>query len=199
MGRKGWAGSPPTDDADAVRRIVDATVAQVQQRGPAAVTMSAIAEDLGVTRRTLYRYFASIDDLFKAVAEQAFLTYETRLAQATADISDPGEYAIEAVAWIVETLPGEPLLTLLLEVGHTDSFTASMMAPEVIANCREFLLQRRVDWSTVAPTEQALDELVELLLRLIQSMVIAPPQPARTGAELRRFLRRWLEPALSAG
>lgn len=196
MGRKGWAGSPPADDEAAVRRIVEATVVRVQANGAAGTTMSAIAEDLGITRRTLYRYFANIDELFRAVARQAFVTYEARLGQATAEISDPAEYAIEAVAWIVETLPGEPLLTLLLEVGHTDTFTESMMAPEVIANCREFLLLRRVDWNTVAPTEQAMSELVEFLLRLIQSLVIAPPQPARTGPELRAFLRRWLEPAL---
>lgn len=197
MGRKGWAGSPPTDDEAAVQRIVAATVAHVQENGAAHTTMSAIADDLGITRRTLYRYFANIDDLFRAVALQAFATYQARLEEATASISEPGEFAIEAVAWIVETLPEEPLLTLLLQAGHTDAFTESMMAPEVIANCREILLLRQVDWSTVAATERDLDDLVEFMLRLIQSLVISPPQPPRSGAELRAFLRRWLEPALS--
>ena len=196
MGRKGWAGSPPADDADAVRRILATTVAHVQERGATGTTMSAVAEELGVTRRTLYRYFASLDDLFRAVAEQAFVTYEARLERATAEISDPAEYAVEAVAWIVETLPSEPLLTLLLEVGHTDAFTTSMMAPEVITTCREFLLQRPVDWSTVAAGEAEMDELVEYLLRVIQSLLISPPRPPRTSTDLRAFLRRWLAPAL---
>jgi len=196
MGRKGWGGSPPADDAAAVERILAVTVEHVQERGAAATTMSAIAEDLGVTRRTLYRYFASLDDLFRAVAQRAFVTYEARLETATAEIADPAEYAVEAVAWIIETLPSEPLLTLLLEVGHTEAFTTSMMAPEVIVTCREFLLQRPVDWSSVAADEAEMDELVEYLLRVIQSLLISPPQPPRTSTDLRTFLRRWLAPAL---
>jgi hypothetical protein len=46
-------------------------------------------------------------------------------------------------------------------------------------------------------TEETLDELVEFLLRIIQSMVIAPREPPRSGTELRTFLRRWITPAIS--
>lgn len=196
MGRKGWAGSPPADDAAAVERIIDATVRMVQERGAAATTLSAVADDLGITRRTLYRYFAGVDALFAAVGDHAFTTYRTRLAAATEHLRDPAELAVESVAWIVETMASEALLTLLLEVGHTEAFTRTMLAPEVVATCREILLQRRVDWSTVAPSERDLDDLVEFLLRIIQSLVIAPSQPSRTPAELRAFLQRWIAPAL---
>ena len=41
------------------------------------------------------------------------------------------------------------------------------------------------------------DELVEFLLRIIQSMVVAPPEAPRSGAELRAYLRRWVGPAIS--
>lgn len=196
MGRKGWAGSPPADDDAAVARIVASTVRLVQERGAAATTMSAVAEDLGITRRTLYRYFEGVDDLFSAVGDHAFATYQSRLAEATEDLTVPADLAVESVAWILETIAHEPLLTLLLEVGRTETFTRAMLSPEIVTRCREILLQRHVDWSTVAPTDRDLDELVEFLLRLIQSLVIAPPQPPRSPAELRAFLRRWIEPAL---
>lgn len=196
MGRKGWAGSPPVDDAAAVARIIDATVRMVSERGAAGTTLSAVAEDLGITRRTLYRYFAGVDDLFAAVGDHAFATYQTRLVAATEHLTEPADLAVESVAWIVETIVHEPLLTLLIEVGHTETFSRTMLSPEIVAMCREILLQRHVDWSTVATTETDLDELVEFLLRLVQSLVIAPVP--RSPVELRSFVRRWVAPALSA-
>jgi hypothetical protein len=45
---------------------------------------------------------------------------------------------------------------------------------------------------------RTIDELVEFLLRIIQSVVIAPHDPPRSGAELRAYLHRWIGPALAA-
>lgn len=194
MGRKGWAGSPPADDKEAVERILAATVDLVTRYGAAATTLSAVADELGITRRTLYRYFDGVDDLFRTVGDRAFASYQEQLATATAHLTDPADLAVESVAWIVESIPNEPLLTLLLDVGHAETFTRAMLAPEVVARCREILLQRNVDWTPVAPTEHAMDELVEFLLRVVQSLLLAPPE--RSGAELRAFLRRWMGPAL---
>lgn len=47
-------------------RITEATVRLHTTIGPAAASMSAIAEEAGVTRLTLYRHFASRDELFEA-------------------------------------------------------------------------------------------------------------------------------------
>ena len=58
MGRKGWAGTPPADDAEARKRIIDAALRLVDRRGAAQTTVSDIADALGITRRTVYRYFA---------------------------------------------------------------------------------------------------------------------------------------------
>jgi AcrR family transcriptional regulator len=196
VGRRGWGGTPPLDDDEAVARIVEATVRLVQSNGAPATTMSAIADELGITRRTLYRYFDGVDDLFRVVGDRAFATYQERLEAETAHLIDPAALAVESVARIIETLATEPLLTLLLAVGHTETFTRAMLSAEIVTRCREILLSRRVDWSTVAPDADALDELVEFLLRLIQSMVIAPSEPARSPAELRAVLGRWIGPVL---
>ena len=47
-------------------RITEATVRLHTTIGPSAASMSAIAEEAGVTRLTLYRHFASRDELFEA-------------------------------------------------------------------------------------------------------------------------------------
>ena len=52
-----------------------------------------------------------------------------------------------------------------------------------------------VDWPGLGFSEQDLDELVEIFLRLLQSFALDPGKP-RTRAEMRAFLRRWLVPAI---
>jgi hypothetical protein len=49
-----------------------------------------------------------------------------------------------------------------------------------------------VDWAGLGYSDADLGELVEHLLRVIQSFVIDPGRPPRQGAELRRYLRRWV-------
>ncbi len=48
------------------QRITEATVSLHQQVGPAATTVSAIADTAGVTRATVYRHFPSKEDLVAA-------------------------------------------------------------------------------------------------------------------------------------
>jgi len=198
MGRKGWAGSPPADDAEARKRIVDATLTCIERRGPAQTTLSDVADALGITRRTVYRYFDSTEDLFGAAAEIALDGFVARIKDITSEFDDVTGHLVEIVAYIIEQLPEEPLLTLLLENDRTNQFSRRMLQPAVIARCRVMLQHTRIDWTALGYDEAAIDELVEFLLRIIQSMVIAPPDPPRSGAQLRAYLRRWIGPALSA-
>jgi AcrR family transcriptional regulator len=196
MGRKGWAGSPPADDAEARRRIVDTTLRLVDRRGSADTTLSEVADVLGITRRTVYRYFGSTEELFTAVAEEALGSFVAQIEAVTADLDVTGQL-VEVVAYIIERLPREPQLALLLANDRSNLFSRSMLAPAVIARCRTILQHTHIDWAALGYGEKDIDELVELLLRIIQSMVITPPYPPRSGAELRAFLRRWVAPAIS--
>lgn len=196
MGRKGWGGAPPDDDDDARKRIVDATLRCVERRGPAAASLSDVAESLGITRRTIYRYFTGSDELFAAAAEVALGGFVSQIEAITADL-DVSEQLIEVVAHIIEQLPHEPQLALLLANDSTHVFSRRMLLPDEIARCRAMLQHTHIDWAAMGYTDDTLDELIEFLLRIIQSMVVAPREPARTPAELRAFLRRWITPALT--
>jgi AcrR family transcriptional regulator len=196
MGRKGWAGSPPADDAEARKRIVDTALRLVDRRGAADTTLSEVADVLGITRRTVYRYFGSTEELFTAVAEVALGSFVAQIEAVTADLDVTGQL-VEVVAYIIERLPREPQLALLLANDRSNLFSRSMLAPAVIARCRTILQHTHIDWPAPGYGEKDIDELVEFLLRIIQSMVIAPPDPPRSGAELRAFLRRWVAPAIS--
>ena len=90
MGRKGWAGAPPADDEEARKRIIDATLRLVDRRGAAQTTVSDIADALGITRRTVYRYFAGTEELFTAVAEVALGSFVAQVDNFVADMDVTG-------------------------------------------------------------------------------------------------------------
>lgn len=194
VGRRGWSGSPPIDDADARRRILQATIRCVERGGPQQTTLSDVAEELGIARKTIYNYFTGTEQLFVSVADFMFTDWQARVQLAAKGTSDPVEMIVESVAFAIEELPHEQMLTLLLSSGHADLYSRSMVGRGSIKRSREFLLGADIGWSTLGLSEDDIDELVEHLLRVMQSMVVAPPKPPRGGAELRAYLRRWVVP-----
>jgi AcrR family transcriptional regulator len=196
MGRKGWGGAAPADDAEARKRIVDAAVHRIERCGPRHTSLSDIANDLGITRPTIYRYFASTEDLLAAAMEVALDGWTARIGDMTKDMDDAVDLLTEAVAFLIERLPDEPLLALLLETDRMRLVGRQMVMPTAIARSRIMLENTRIDWDALGFHGTRLDDLVEFLLRLIQSMVIAPSDPPRTAAALRVFLRQWIGPAI---
>jgi len=197
MGRKGWAGSPPTDDGEARKRIIDTTLRLVDRHGAAQTTVSDIADALGITRRTVYRYFAGTEELFTAVADVALGSFVAQIDHLVADM-DVTSQLVEVVAHIIERLPHEPQLALLLANDRSNMFSRAMLTPDVIRRCRVILHHAQIDWNQLGFDDHTIDELVEFLLRMVQSMVIAPPDPPRSAAQLRGYLHRWIGPALAA-
>jgi hypothetical protein len=61
---------------------------------------------------------------------------------------------------------------------------------------RGMLHRYDVDWTRHGYDDAELDELAELSLRTVQSIIIDSGNPPRTGAALRRFVARWLGPAV---
>lgn len=125
---------------------MDAALTCIERRGPSQTSLSDVAEALGITRRTIYRYFATTEDLFTAAAEVALEGFAARIETITADIDDVAGQLVEVVAYIVDRLPDEPLLTLLLENDRTNQFSRRMLAPPVIKRCRIILRHSQIDW-----------------------------------------------------
>lgn len=196
MGRRGWRGAPPVDDDEARSRIIEAAIQSIERRGPHNTTLSDVAADLGVTRPTIYRHFATSNELLVAAAQTTLGGWTARIGELVAHITDPTELLVEGMAYIVERLPSEPLLELLLDTERGRLVSRRMVLPEAIAQSRLMLEHSAVDWPAYGFEGAAMDDLVEYALRMMQSMVIAPSD--RSPTELRSYLRRWIEPVMTA-
>jgi AcrR family transcriptional regulator len=90
-----------TDTIDAHRRevhdaIVETTAALVAKLGLPAVTMARIADETGIGRATLYKYFSDVEAILVAWHEQHVQHHLRSLTEARDRAADPGE-RLEAV------------------------------------------------------------------------------------------------------
>lgn len=73
------------------RRITEATVRLHERVGPAATTVSAVAEEAGVTRLTVYRHFPDDEALVSACSAHWWASHPAPDPQGWAEEPDPVE------------------------------------------------------------------------------------------------------------
>lgn len=198
MRTHGWAGSAPATDEEAIARILAAAGKAIDERG-ADFSIADVARTLGVTRQTVYRYFPSTDALLVESAVHAASDFLDRVAAHLRGVTDPVEAAAEGIAIALEWLPEDKHIGLLIAPGRADAHTESVTSDVAVDFARALLRKFDVDWAGLGYTDTELDELAEHLLRIIQSFVIDPGRPPRTGEALRSYLRRWVGSAVVSG
>jgi AcrR family transcriptional regulator len=187
----GWSGSAPATDDEAVARILAAAGNAIDERG-ADVGIADVARALGVTRQTVYRYFPSTDALLVAAATHAATDFLERVAAHMQGITDPVEATAEAIATALEWLPKDKVIGLLVVPGQANAHIESVTSEVALQFANALLRRFDVDWAALGFTDSELDELAEHLLRIIQSFVLDPGRPPRSGADQRAYLRRWV-------
>ena len=192
--RHGWGGSPPATDEEAVARIVDAAVALIDET-QAEISIADVARSLGVIRQTVYRYFPNTEALMEAAAVASVGAFLDRIETHLAGITDPAAAVTEGLAHVLETLP--PHIGLLLSPLRPNRFSVAVTSGQARTIGRSMLDRFDVDWGAVGYGDAELDDLTEYVLRTLQSFIVDPGDPPSRGAELRRYLSRWVGAAVS--
>ncbi|MBF7734268.1 TetR/AcrR family transcriptional regulator [Rhodococcus erythropolis] len=195
--RRGWGGNPPDNDEDASRRIVEAAV-ELIGRTSSEISIGDVAESLGVIRQTVYRYFPSADALMRAAAIASVDGYLDRLTTHVSGIEDPVEAMTEGVLYTLTQVHRTPHLGILLTSTNTSLHPEGLTSQEAQAFGMAMINRFDVDWVHYGYDDASLQELVEYVLRTMQSFFLAPGDPPRSDEELRRYLRRWMGSAIIA-
>lgn len=87
-----------------------------------------------------------------------------------------------------------------MQPGKASAFTAGVTGEIAITFGRSILNRFNVDWRGSGFDDTTLTELVEFMLRTLQSLIIDPPgrPPPRHGTDLRTYLHDWIAPAVQA-
>jgi len=195
--RRGWGGDPPTTDEEASQRIVAAAVELIAETG-SAITIAEVAESLGVIRQTVYRYFPTADNLMRAAGIASVDGFLDQLAEHVRGIHDPAEAMTEGVLYTLEAVVRIPHLAILLSAVNPAAQPGEVASDLAQDFGMRMITRFDVDWPRYGYDDAALRDLVEFTLRTMLSFFVAPNDPARSRAELGRFLKRWLGSAILA-
>ncbi len=116
--------------------IYAATAAIVASQGLARLTMSGIAQEVGIGRATLYKYFSDVDEVVAAWQHHAIDAHLTELHEIAQRAGDPGSALRAVLAAYVETRRVHPEAVMLAHAaphmdhahGHLEGFIASLAA-----------------------------------------------------------------------
>jgi AcrR family transcriptional regulator len=195
MRSHGWAGNTPASDEEAIDRILDAAD-RVVADGESSLRIADVARSLGVTRQTVYRYFPTAEALLVASAMRNANGFISRVEEHVRGITDPVAAMVESVAFSAENLAGDRQFETLLTQRAEDGAVTSLTSDTALSFGRSILHRFDVDWEAHGFDALALDELAEMSLRTLHSILVDPGERARDGRALRRFVARWLGPAI---
>lgn len=167
-------------------RILEGTLEAIGRSGLRKLGMTDVAVVAGVSRGTLYRYFASKEALLEALFEYERHRFEGSVNELLSEVP-PGLPRLEAhIDFMLDYLRHHPALAGLIETepryvlgflaSHYDSFrkaTGSMLEP---------ILRES---GTTDGTSTGLEVLSDLLLRVLLSFFLFPPNPKAEASSLR--------------
>lgn len=121
-----------SDHRDPGRRILDAARRLIFRTGARKLSLSDVAGVAGVSRPTLYRYFASKEELIDALGREEVRRFNVAMERATAGVTGSArlEAAVDVVVTFVEDQPPGRLLDLEPGFAHDQMAQALPMMTE---------------------------------------------------------------------
>jgi AcrR family transcriptional regulator len=187
-----WAGDSPLPGA-ARERLLEAAARCIARDGLAATGIASVADEAGVSRPTVYRYFEDRGALIEAALMRSGAAQLAGLEEHLARFAAPEDKAVEAVLFALREMPADPVLRQawrapLVEAAIVERFSG----PRALSLCSDAVdgIASAAGWSAAEAREAT-----ETMLRFTLSLLLAP-EPRRSERALRGFLRRRLLPAL---
>ncbi|SBS78427.1 Regulatory protein TetR (fragment) [uncultured Mycobacterium sp.] len=194
-----WGGDRALlDDGEARQRLLESASRCIVRRGNTQIRMAEVAEEAGVVRSTVYRYFASRDDLLLALLLQRI---DSALADHVAALRDPEDAAAsipELMMAPVQSVVGDPLNEALMSSESTALTTALEIGSEQIVDViLRYYGPLFESWQANGQLQADLDlRETARWLHTASLFLVAPAWRHRTGDAKRRFVEQYLLRAL---
>ncbi len=175
-------------------KIIQSALEALAIKGFQKVTLNDIAKQAKVSRPTVYSYFKDKDELIQSALLHSSLGIAEDLIKHAEKFDKASTRIVEAMLYALKRIPQEAHLALLAD-------------PEVVQLVNEFALVSKegnalcqgifkVALMGKYKDEAELNELIEVCVRLLLSLLTMKSARKRTVQEQRLFLERRLLPAL---
>ncbi|MFF0816305.1 TetR/AcrR family transcriptional regulator [Rhodococcus sp. NPDC003318] len=191
------------DDADDARaKILTAAEAVIQRYGVVKTTMGDIAQEVGVSRPTIYRYFGDRDAVLSAMVEARSRRLFGKARAYLRQRPTFGEQVVDGLVFLVDRGRRDPIMQLIVSPEHMDTATAllgsSGLAARLTTEMWSPLIDEARKRSEIRPgttTEDICDWITMVQLILMGRKDFG----SEDDPEHRRMLTRFLLPAIVDG
>jgi len=119
-----WKARPEGPDYDAVRgRLVDAAAQIVRDGGVNSLRLDSVAEAAGLHRSSVYRYFASKEELLTAVVAQATSRVRRKVVRKLGRSAPPEQLLAEGLAMALAELTSDPIHRALTDPSASETMS----------------------------------------------------------------------------
>lgn len=157
-------------------------------------TISDIASEAGVTRATVYSYFPTKQEILHAAFFQVVDQFLGKLLRHLEAFEQPEERLIEALVFICEEMPKDPYLSLIVEPGMSELVNERTLTSQDVKAVRLEMMKTILRGE--ARYLSNLEDLSEIVSRLVVSFLVMKSERKRSREELGRFFRRFILPVL---
>ncbi|MFD6858063.1 TetR/AcrR family transcriptional regulator [Rhodococcus sp. NPDC060090] len=174
-------------------KVLDATLALITSDGFDAVTIAGVAKAAGVSRQTVYSIFGSREDLVSQAVASAALGGLDDIRTRLSGTDTPCEYVVELLVAGRGAVRDNPVLAALHRSGREHPFFDTGMVSRAKPVVHHLLAPLTDKYPQIAPR---IDDIADIALFLGLSVVLFDDPEMHSDDELRRFLTRWLGPAM---
>lgn len=188
---------PTPAKVDAKVRISNAAIRCFKQYGPQRTSMADIAEEAGISRKTLYRVFDDRATLIEYILLQRMYALEGKVRQKLAQISDYEEAVVEGSIYAVRVSKEDTLFNDIVKRDTTHRIEMFLLGPrddvkQAIAEMWSGVIKSGRD-SGLVKQDISDERIVELL---VNTHVLLLIRDDYTEEDQRRFLSDFLLAAL---
>ncbi|MCG8316491.1 MAG: TetR/AcrR family transcriptional regulator [Pseudomonadales bacterium] len=192
-----WAGSPPANQQEAQEILLQGAMVCAREFGITKINIKRVAEQVGVTRQTVYRYFSSSDAMIAAVSWRVVNDTVGKLEQHVKARKGFENKVIESVLFLSEEIPNNEFLRQYFSANALQIHSMEeLFNPMTLQFCVDYLRSLVAGKQSTVEQEQWLFDLAEHLLRTVLLLIVAPSERTATPDKKRKYLQNWLRPLL---
>ena len=174
---------------------MNATLELIGSDGFGRVTIAAVAQSAGVTRQTVCSIFGSREDLVSQAISDLLLRMSADIRARLEQTEGLSNYLVELLVAGRNMVRDDAILSRLLRPDPGNPVFDPGMIRRAKPVAREVLSPLVARYPGI---ETELDDIGEIVIRLGLSVVLFDDPAVETDDQLRRFIVRWVVPALPA-
>jgi len=184
------------DPSPELEAVLDAAAACYLQFGVEKTTAADIAKRAGMSRATLYRRYGGHEAIFLALLTRESDAMARDAEAHLAGIDDPAERVVEGMLYAIEQIRARPVHAAVFSSDAAGWAATLALSDDALrrlgeAGIRPLLGPSRPD----AAGAQAVDDLVDHLLRVLISYAVVPGRNGLDTEDIRRQLNAMFLPA----